>query len=365
MAAMTLTTASPWVITGRGAAAEIPGLVAGHQVFAVASAAAAQRTRLTSWLPGDATLFHHFQPNPTADQAISAAAARSAAGADLVLGVGGGSALDIAKAARALPPDPARAAMAIAGTGTCPRTEVQLVLVPTTAGTGSEVTRFAALYRRGRKMSLDAACVQADIAVIDPGLTDSCPALLTWSCAFDAVAHAVESTWLTRATSQSRAYAMAALTLLVPVLRDADHLPTMAERDTLSEAGTLAGRAIDFTRTTAAHALAYPLTVHLGVPHGLACALNLTWLAPMIEPGWRCPAANALRDVLGVPEGGLGAGISELLVRRGLQTTLGPVDAAIADVIVAEGLASDRVSGTPIALDRRRVRASVGELLGC
>lgn len=361
---MTTTTAGPRVIAGRGARAEIPALLAGRRVFAVASPGAAQRTALASWLPRGATLFSQFQPNPTTDQAISAAARRAAADADLVLGVGGGSALDIAKAARALPPDRGEAAAAIIGTTACARAGVELVLVPTTAGTGSEVTRFATLYRHGRKVSLDAACVQADVAVIDPALTDSCPAWLTWSCAFDALAHAVESAWSRCATSESRAFAMAALALLVPVLRDADRLPSLAERDTLSEAGTLAGRAIDLTRTTAAHALAYPLTVHLGVPHGLACALNLIWLAPMIEPAWRSAEASALRHVLAVPEGSIGAGISDLLTRRGLPTSLGPVGPAMVDVIVDEGLASNRVSGTPVTLDHSRVRASVGELLG-
>jgi alcohol dehydrogenase class IV len=361
---VTAVVASPRVIAGRGAAASIPELLAGHRVLAIASQSAAQRTGLADWLPNDAAVFHRFQPNPTADQAISAAVARSAIGADLVIGVGGGSALDIAKAARALPGDPALADGIISAAGTGARAEAGLLLVPTTAGTGSEVTRFATIYRHGRKTSLDAACIQADVAVVDPALSESCPARLTWCCAFDAVTHAVESIWSTRATRQSRDDAMAALALLVPVLREGSRVPTATGRDMLSQAGTLAGRAIDVTRTTAAHALAYPLTVHLGIPHGLACALNLTWLAPMVEPAWRWPAATALRDVLGAPEGGIGARIADLLACRGLPTVLGPVPAALADVIVDEGLASDRVTGTPITLDRGLVRASVGKLLG-
>jgi alcohol dehydrogenase len=373
---VTVIVAGPRVIAGRGAAASVPELLAGHRVLAVASESAARRTGLADWLPAGSALFHGFRPNPTADQAVSAAVARAAVGADLGIGVGGGSALDIAKAARALPGDPARAdaiisARASAGAEArlAPRAEAGLVLVPTTAGTGSEVTRFATLYRHGRKTSLDATCVQADVAVIDPALTDSCPARLTWCCAFDAVAHAVESTWSTWATPQSRDDTLAALALLVPVLGErnpdaADQIPTAAERDRLSRAGMLAGRAIDVTRTTAAHAFAYPLTVHLGVPHGLACALNLTWLAPLVEPAWRCPAATVLREVLKAPEGGIGARIAELLVRCGLPTALGLAPAALAAVIVDEGLASDRVTGTPIALEAGLVRAAVGKLLG-
>jgi len=255
--------------------------------------------------------------------------------------------------------------------------------VPTTAGTGSEVTRFATLYRGSRKVSLDADGVQADTAVIDPALTDSCPPRLTWSCAFDALAHAVESLWSLRSTALSRHYAETALARLVPVLFNAGDLPTEQERDRLSEAGTLAGHAIDITRTTAAHALAYPLTAHLGVPHGFACALNLVWLVPIVEraaadstvDGRGAEAAgtaiDTLRRLLGGNAGGLGETIRTLLARRGMPTGRGTggtnpglVGPGLVDLVVAEGLSSNRVSGMPIRLDPEQVRESIVELLG-
>lgn len=349
------------LLAGRGAAAEhLSGLLAGRRVLVVTSPRTAARTDLHRWLPAGATLFTEFRPNPRLGEALSAARMRESCRAEVVLGFGGGSALDVAKAARALPGSAEHAEEVLAGRA-APCVGVGLVLAPTTAGTGSEVTRFATLYRDGRKVSLDAAGVAAEVAVVDPGLTDTCPPALTWSCAFDALAHAVESYWSTRATARSRSYAEAALVRLLPVLRDADALPTAAQRDQLSEAGTLAGHAIDLTRTTAAHAMAYPLTVHLGVPHGLACALNLTWLAPLVEA--EAPAGtDTLRRVFDTPPGGLGPAIRALLAARGLATELKPVDAPLAHTLVAEGLASNRVAGTPISLSPDRVRRCLATL---
>lgn len=360
------------LITGRGTAVRVSALLGTGRVLVVASPGTVARTGLTRWLPPEAKIYTGFRPNPTVAQAVSAAAARAAHGADLVLGVGGGSALDVAKAARVLPGDPARADELIDGRARVPVDRAGLVLVPTTAGTGSEVTRFATLYRGTRKVSLDAAAVAADWAVVDPALTDSCPPELTWSCAFDALAHAVESMWSVRSTTLSRHYAESALRHLVPVIAGADDVPSEKDRDRLSEASTFAGLAIDITRTTAAHALAYPLTAHLGVPHGLACALNLTWLAPMVQhaPPDRVvdprgtdvvrQAVDVLCAVLG-PE--LGDAVRTLLARRGFPVgcAAGP---AVVDRLLAEGLSSDRMTGTPVRLDQDRLRESITTLVG-
>ncbi|WP_167754067.1 iron-containing alcohol dehydrogenase [Amycolatopsis nivea] len=365
------------VIAGRGVSgrlAELAGLGwAGTLV--VASRGTVRRLGLARRLPPGTRVFSGFRPNPTFDEAVAAAGARADCGATLVVGVGGGSSLDIAKAARALPPEPSAAAEVLEGRR-APLDGARLVLVPTTAGSGSEVTRFATLYRGNRKVSLDDAAVRADVALVDPALTDSCAPALTWSCAFDTLAHAVESLWSIRATEQSRDHAEAALGKVIPILREAGEVPTAAERDLLCEAATLAGRAIDITRTTAAHALAYPLTVHLGVPHGLACAMHLTWLAPMVEragpaeiPDHHDPAAVAaaaatLRRLLRAGERDVGATIRSLITARGLPAECRAEGApGLAGVVVEEGLASNRVSGTPVVLDRARVRAAVEGLL--
>lgn len=381
----------PWhegstaLVMGRGSFTKVPGMCAGRRVLLVASAGALRRCRALGWLPPDASVFTAFQPNPTVAQAMAAARLRHSCGADLVVGLGGGSALDVAKAGRALPSDAGEAGQVIAGRRPAAAGGPKLLLVPTTAGTGSEVTSFASLYQGHRQVSLDTPAARADIAVVDPALTETCPPRLTWTCAFDCLAHAIESLLSARSTVVSRDLAVAALRMLLPVLRAAGDLPGPAERDALSWAATLAGQAISITGTTAAHAMSYPLTARLGVPHGLACALNLTWLVPLVEaapPGQvadeRGPAAvrgafDALRAVFGAEGMNLASGLRNLIEAR-IAIARGDArwprrpgaapDGALLDRLVAEGMSPDRVTGTPVRLERWQVRAGLETILG-
>lgn len=374
----------PAVVMGRGSFAKLPGLCAGRRVLLVASAGALRRYRVAAWLPADARTFEAFHPNPTVAQAVAAATLCHSSDADLVVGLGGGSALDVAKAGRVLPPDADMADQVIVGDRPVADDGPELVLVPTTAGTGSEVTGFATLYKGQRKVSLDTPAARADLALVDPALTDTCPPRLTWTCAFDCLAHAIESLWSVRSTAVSRDQAVAALRMLLPVLRDSGDLPDAAGRDTLSQAAILAGQAISVTRTTAAHAMAYPLTAHLGVPHGLACALNLTWLLPLVEEARpeqvtdeRGPVAvreavGTLRAVFGADGTSLAGVLRDLLDWRvappygdgRCQPGPGPDPGdALVDLLVADGMSSNRMTGTPVRLERWQVRAGLETIL--
>lgn len=372
------------VVMGRGSFAKLPGLCAGRRVLLVASAGALRRSAVAAWLPADARTFQAFHPNPTVAQAVAAATLRHSCDADLVVGLGGGSALDVAKAGRVLPPDADLADQVIGGHRPAADGGPELVLVPTTAGTGSEVTSFATLYQGQRKVSLDTPAARADLALVDPALTDTCPPRLTWTCAFDCLAHAIESLWSVRSTTVSRERAVAALRMLLPVLRNSNDLPDAAERDALSLAAILAGQAIGITRTTAAHAMSYPLTAHLGVPHGLACALNLTWLLPLVEAARpeqltdeRGPVAvreavGTLRAVFGAEGTGLAGVLRDLLDRRvappygdGRCQPRPGADpgGALVDMLVAEGMSSNRMTGTPVRLERWQVRTGLETIL--
>ncbi|MFD9369823.1 phosphonoacetaldehyde reductase [Streptomyces sp. NPDC060020] len=354
------------LLGGRGSFAGVPGLLTARRVLVVASKGTLHRTRAERWLPPEAEVFTGFCPNPGVEHAVHAARRRAEWGADLVMGIGGGSALDVAKAAALLPADADQAEETILGGRPVAGNGTELLLVPTTAGTGSEVTQFATLYRGRRKVSLDTPRAQADVAVVDPALTDSCPPSVTWSCAFDALAHAVESLWSVRSTELSRAHAREALRRIVAILREADETPSRGERDALSEAATLAGQAINITRTTAAHALSYPLTARLEIPHGLACALNLIWLMPLVEragprdvldqrgPDAVRGAVSVLGSLFGCGPGELGHLLGDLVARRvasiGVRLAEQPSDELLR-LLVAEGLASNRMGGMPVRLE--------------
>lgn len=128
--------------------------------------------------------------------------------------------------------------------------------VPTTAGTGAEATRFAVCYSGETKYSIDFPEIRPSHVLLLPELTASLPAYQKASTNFDAYAQAVESLWAKGATAESRDYAKKALELM-----NAGNWP---------EASYWAGRAIDISRTTAAHAFSYYLTSHYGIPHGHA-----------------------------------------------------------------------------------------------
>lgn len=218
----------------------------------------------------------------------------------VLIALGGGTTLDIAKVLRCRPVgDEPRVdqvaavhrpthpqgfevvAAALRGTAPWPALDLApLWMVPTTAGTGSEVTRWATVWDTdqapGQKRSFDEPFGFADKAFVDPLLTHSCPAAVTRDTALDALSHALEAIWNRHANPFSDVLAVSAaqkvLTWLPVALRDRGDAQA---REALSLASLEAGLAFSQTRTALAHALSYAVTLEQGVPHGLACAL---WL---------------------------------------------------------------------------------------
>jgi alcohol dehydrogenase class IV len=158
---------------------------------------------------------------------------------DAYIAVGGGTVIDTTKLLRGID-------------GELP----SFLAVPTTAGTGSEATRFAVYYDHGRKMSADDARYLPTAVLLIPDFTATQSPYQKASTEFDAYAQAVESLWARGATEESREYARKALSLM--------------ERGDQMMGAYWAGRAIDISRTTAAHALSYYMTANYGIPHGHA-----------------------------------------------------------------------------------------------
>jgi phosphonate metabolism-associated iron-containing alcohol dehydrogenase len=205
----------------------------------------------------------------------------------VLIAIGGGTTMDIAKVLRCRPRDANFGALEEALRAEAPWPQLQLAdlwLVPTTAGTGSEVTRWATVWDTEAavpcKRSLDEPFGWAQRAFVDPLLTLTCPASVTRDSAVDALAHALEALWNHHANPISDALALSAARRIL------DHLPaTLIAPDDprlraeISLGALEAGIAFSQTRTALAHALSYALTLDRGVPHGEACAvwLPLTW----------------------------------------------------------------------------------------
>lgn len=164
---------------------------------------------------------------------------------DAFIAAGGGTVIDTAKLLRGF-------------------SGVPFLAVPTTAGTGAETTRFAVYYDHGRKCSADDVRYLPTDQVLIPEFCDSASAYQKASCAFDAYAQAVESLWAKGATEESKGYARKALELM----KDGRQL----------QGSYWAGRAIDISRTTAAHAFSYYMTANYGVPHGEAVYMMFPYI---------------------------------------------------------------------------------------
>ncbi len=155
---------------------------------------------------------------------------------------------------------------------------ISVIALPTTAGTGAEVTPFATVWdnQSNKKYSVLTDKIFPRFAILDSTLTLTLSQEQTLYSGLDAVSHALESLWNKNKTPLSELYALQALKLLnqsLPVVMTDPH--DIESRANMLEASLLAGLAISQTKTAIAHSISYPLTAHYGVPHGLACSFTL------------------------------------------------------------------------------------------
>ena len=198
------------------------------------------------------SVFDKVEPNPGPEMVK-----RAKQKADLIIGLGGGSVIDVAKIVAADLKKPC-------------------IAIPTTAGTGSEVTPFAALYYKEKKKKMSLTVNFPDVALVDYTLTLTLPPEVVASSGIDSLSQAIEAYWSIYSNPLSDTHAQKAIELVIGNLKnswDGDE----GARKAMSLAALEAGLAFSQTKTTAVHSVSYPLTIHYGVPHGLACGLTLPY----------------------------------------------------------------------------------------
>lgn len=207
---------------------------------------------------------------------------------DVIVAIGGGSVLDIAKSLAAVldkeyaDVEALRRAIIEKTTG---KPACQWIGIPTTAGTGSEVTCWATIWdsEKGSKLSLEEKNNYAYAAFVEPEFTMSMPMKLVVSSALDAAAHATESYWAKAHNMISSNYALKSIRLIMENLEEVIECPKKENYEALAAASMLAGRAFSNTKTTACHSISYPLTLGYGIPHGVAVSLLLPSLLVINE----------------------------------------------------------------------------------
>ena len=311
-----------------------PGILrAGHVEQAIASLTAAGL---------EATVFSDVQPNPTTDDVDRCLAVARTAGIDLLIGLGGGSAMDCAKGCNFLLTNGGRMED-YWGVGKATKPMLPMIAIPTTSGTGSEAQSFALIAKADSHMKMacgdsKAAC---RVALLDPDLTHSLPASVTAATGIDAISHAVESFVTTKRNPVSQLFSRKAWQLLV---QSFPHVvgpaPVAKARAGMLLGSHLAGAAIENSMLGATHALANPLSAHFGVTHGVAIGIMLPhvvrWNAPVVGDLYR-----ALEEDAGLqPVGGeaLAIKLVDLVTQAGLPTRLrdAAVESEAIDTMAAE-----------------------------
>lgn len=235
------------------------------------------------------TSFVDVHENPTTDDVASCLAVARSADIDLFVGIGGGSALDTAKGCNFLLTNGGDM-QDYWGFGKATKPMLPLIAVPTTAGTGSECQSFALIADSDshRKMACGDRKAMAVIALLDPVLTVTQPAMVSACAGIDAVSHAVEAAVTTKQTPLSSLYAMEAFRLTSANFTRVLEVPDdLAAREGMLLGAAYAGIAIENSMLGAAHAMANPLTAQFGIVHGQAVGTMLPHVV-----GYNCVDAH-------------------------------------------------------------------------
>jgi alcohol dehydrogenase len=221
----------------------------------------------------DVTHFYGFSPNPKLEDAVKGIELYKQTNPNLILAIGGGSSIDMAKLIKGLSnqdfPRESILQNKISGSN------IPLIAAPTTSGSGSESTPFAVVYIDGTKYSLFHETLLPNQIVLDPTLTHSLSNKLTAVTGLDALAQAIESYWSVNSTTESQGYSKLAINNILPNIENTVNDPNPINRQAMMLGSNYAGKAIGIAKTTSCHSISYPITFYYGIPHGHAVALTL------------------------------------------------------------------------------------------
>ena len=224
-------------------------------------------------------IYDNINPNPKSSEVLKAL--KILTNFDFILAIGGGSVIDFAKLFRycydnKITPD--KAINVNNGIKMTP-----LVAVPTTAGTGAEVTKFAVIYIEGKKYSFENQSILPDYAIVDGRFSKDSPKYLKACCAVDALCQAIESYWSTNSNEKSKYYAKKAMELCREYLCAYVNSNNKNVAQKMAIAALFSGKAINISKTTAAHALSYKITTDYNLAHGHAVSLSIKELMKVNE----------------------------------------------------------------------------------
>jgi alcohol dehydrogenase class IV len=312
--------------------------------------------------------------NPSVFDVAGALKALAGQKVNTILTIGGGSAMDLGKSIAALhghfdkdqltEENILKAISEKAYIRPC--SIPSLLAVPTTAGTGSEVTHWATVWNpsQNQKLSVDWNALFPKAAVIIPEFTISMGPELTLSTGLDALSHAMEAFWARSRTPLSQALAFRAIEKIHRFLPEAvkpEKSSSLALRQEMCLGALLAGHAFSITRTTACHAISYPLTMMFGLPHGFAAAMTLGSVMKRNEAAVK--EIQSIRAMF-IPEGGFDHWIHSLADPvRPLRLSSFGIGQEVLPAIIDLSFTAGRMDNNPIEFSRQDVLEILKECL--
>lgn len=247
-----------FLLFGKGVFKRLPNYIGTQKALIVCSKRQLKRTPELSKM---GYIFSSFHTHPSIEEVNNGVISASYCSPDIIVGIGGGSAMDVAK-----------------GVAYYYDKKTVIIQVPTTAGSGSEVTRWASIwdFKKQKKNSLEDDALYADIVLLDPNLTLTLPKDVTINSGIDAFSHALEAFWAKKANFISDEFAILAMKKIWNNIKIVSEEPLNLEaRSEMLKGSLLAGLAFNGTKTTAIHSISYALTLLYSMPHGKACAFLL------------------------------------------------------------------------------------------
>ena len=354
------------IVLGRGSTGRISEYVQGNRVLIVCDPfmeKCGKAQEVAAQMPEcEVALFSGIEPNPSCESVDAATEAARRHGATTVVGIGGGSALDVSKIVACLATQEGSIYDYYAGgTRKLGKRTVRLICIPTTSGTGSEVTNVG-VYTNSRthiKMPFVTQEFWPDVALLDPELTFTLPPSVTASTGMDAFCHAIESYWNKGSQPISDALAVEAMRLILKYIKKAyDDGADIEAREQMQMASLLAGIAFSQTRTTGIHALSFPLTTEYGASHGTACSITLPAFIRVVKEGAKAKMA-ALCGALGYADTDeMAEAIEALMVSMNMPVRLSQIGVKEEELdnITKVGLGAAIIQLTPAAMNEETVK---------
>lgn len=299
-------------------------------------------------------IFSDVEPNPQLKGIVEVTALARQHKVQAVIGVGGGSTLDTAKFSAAIALGSDEAIDYYEGKP-FPAQRLTMIAVPTTAGTGSEVTQVSVVSHGEEKKTINNPVFMPKVAIVDPEMSRSVPPKVTMCTGLDALAHALEGYWSVNHQPICDVLAIEAVRIVLNNLenawRDGDN---MEARGNMAYAALLAGMAFAQPKTAASHACSYPLSADYHLPHGEACAFTLDSLV-MINADSRldylCRAVG-LKDCAELAQR-----IRDLKKLGGLRSRLSELEHVDLPQLVRDCAAHPLMNNNPVKLDEAALTA--------